>query len=103
VMGTELLHERWPDKATREPDARTTVPIQDIMERGEREELVRKRIVYNYTPLVVLAVVLCFITLVWAVAFTVESLSNNQTARACFAAGNEWKMTDQGARECTKP
>lgn len=103
AAGSELLHERWPDKTARDPKAPSTVPISEMMSRGEREEIIKKKIVYEYRPLYTLSFTICFVMLVWATAFTIQQISDNQTARACFAAGSEWKFTDSGGRECTKP
>lgn len=92
----KVLHERYPDSTAR----KTSTPIAEMVGRGESEQIVRKRTVYNYRPMYILAFVLCFGIFVWASAYTVAQLSDNATARACVAAGGDWQIGDQGASEC---
>lgn len=96
-----MLHERYPIKTDRQPENAT--PIAEIMDRGEPEQIIRKKIVYEYKPLYTLAFVICFCMAVWAAAVVTMQLSDNQTARACFQAGNSWQINEQGKSECTRP
>jgi len=90
-------HERYPDISRT-----TSTPIAEMVARGEPEQIIRKRIVYEYRPLYILAFVICFGMLVWSAAYTVVQLSDNQTARACFSAGGDWLVGDQGISECQR-
>jgi hypothetical protein len=97
VNDTKIIHARYPDVLS----GKNATPLKEMMDRGEPEQIIRKRIVYEYRPLYILAFVICFALLVWAVAFVIVQLSDNQTARACFAAGGDWGIGSEGVSECS--
>lgn len=93
---TKNIHQRYPDILS----SKTSTPLQEMLDRGEPEQIIRKRIIYEYRPLYIIAFVICFAIFIWAAAYTIVQLSDNQTARACFAAGGDWGIGSEGVSEC---
>jgi hypothetical protein len=93
---TDLPFEyRIPDKKTD-----TSTPIKELVANGEPVQHIRKKIVYEYRPLYTLAFVICFCFFTYAILTTIEQLSANATARACFEAGGSWGLDKNNHSEC---
>lgn len=78
--------------------ADTATPLDHLLDTNRRT--LPRRQPRDIRPLYLLAGFLLACLVAWLIAATIQAVSQQATARACVAAGFDWRIDEGGQREC---